>query len=665
MTMAPAQRAMWPGARPLFWVARRVRLVTIVLAVVAVAAFLWVVHRSRLFAPLEAQFSVAGLNAGEILATFVLIQLGLSIAAVRRLRQQRHALWQRLHEEQQLREHREEYHLVFEQHPEPMWMFDAETLTVLDVNDAAVARYGYSRSDFLVMSLAELWPDGGSLPLASLIGDGEARTNLRTRHQLKDGRAIFVDLTTSSVRYLGRPARMAMAQNVTDRVAMEDELTRIAFTDPLTGLANRGYFNERLQEALSENAAGRVVGLMFIDLDRFKHINDSLGHAAGDRLLVEVARRLRSCLRPTDDLARLGGDEFTVLLPNLPDIGPAVAAAERMLAALREPVSLAGHELIITPSIGITTGTERDSDASDMLREADLALYRAKASGRNQYMTYSPAMSEQAMERLDLEGDLRRAVARGQMRVLYQPLLDLQTGELAGVEALMRWQHPWRGLLAPSEFIALAEETGVIIQLGEWMFTQACRQVRQWQQAAGAGRLPLRMGVNLTAREFQHEGLAASLLRIARHEGIAPSSLCIEITESIAMQDADGVVATLRSLKDSGFHLAIDDFGTGYSSLGYLRRFPLDTIKIDRLFVQDVEREPSSRAIIEAVARLAHALGMKVTAEGIETTGQQRAVRALGCDLGQGYLFGRPVTAEELAPLLEHGGLDNPVVRAA
>jgi diguanylate cyclase (GGDEF)-like protein/PAS domain S-box-containing protein len=444
--------------------------------------------------------------------------------------------------------------------------------------------------------------------------------------------------------------------DITERKSAEEALQHQAFHDALTGLPNRALFTDRLEHALLR--AGRQdksVAVLFLDLDNFKVVNDSLGHAQGDALLAIVAQRLRDCLRSADTGARLGGDEFTVLLEDVACADEAIAVAERIARALRVPVVLQGREVVVSASIGIAIGLPSGA-GNDLMREADLAMYRAKVNGKARCALFDPRLELRAMERLELETDLRQALARGEFRVHYQPIVSLHDETIVGVEALVRWEHPERGLVQPLAFIPVAEETGLIIPIGKWVLEQACQQSRLWQQEFPLRR-PLCISVNLSARQLQHPGLVADVAEAVQDAGMDPATLELEITETVVMQDAEATDATLRALKAIGIRLAIDDFGTGYSSLSYLKRFPVDTLKIDRSFVDGLGSDSQDTAIVHSVAALARALDLSVTGEGVETAAQHVLLQRLGCDLAQGYLYARPVPAVELTALLQTASL--------
>jgi diguanylate cyclase (GGDEF)-like protein/PAS domain S-box-containing protein len=439
--------------------------------------------------------------------------------------------------------------------------------------------------------------------------------------------------------------------DITERKLAQEALHHQAFHDALTGLPNRALFTDRLEHALTR--AGRrdtSVAVLFLDLDNFKVVNDSLGHAQGDALLGIVAQRLRDCLRAADTGARLGGDEFTVLLEDVSGEAEALTVAERIARALRVPVVLQGREVVISASIGIAIALPNGA-GNDLMREADLAMYRAKANGKAGCALFDPRLEMRAMERLELETDLRRALARGEFRVHYQPIVALGDETIAGVEALVRWQHPERGLVQPLSFIPVAEETGLIVPIGQWVLEQACQQSRLWQEQFPR-HAPLSISVNLSARQLQHPGLVADVARAVLDAGMDPATLELEITESVVMQDAEATDATLRALKAIGIRLAIDDFGTGYSSLSYLKRFPVDTLKIDRSFVDGLGSDSQDTAIVHSVAALARALDLSVTGEGVETSAQHVLLQQLGCNLAQGYLYARPIPAADITALL-------------
>ncbi|HEX6291050.1 MAG TPA: bifunctional diguanylate cyclase/phosphodiesterase [Herpetosiphonaceae bacterium] len=433
---------------------------------------------------------------------------------------------------------------------------------------------------------------------------------------------------------------------------VEALLSHQAFHDSLTNLPNRALFKDRLQRALAHTQRHQQsLAVLFLDLDEFKYINDRFGHKTGDALLIMMSERLQASLRAEDTAARLGGDEFTVLLEELPDIHGAVMVAERIIGELDKPFVVGDQTFFVTASIGITWSATGQEHADELLRQADVAMYRAKSLGKARYALYDPEMNARALERLDFEAELRRAIEAHEFHLCYQPKVDLATGQIVGVEALTRWQHPQRGTIPPGIFIPLAEETRLILPLGRWVLEQACHQARIWHDLRPAGP-PLTISVNLSACQFQHPALVAEIDQILRATALPAHLLALEITESMVMEHVDTAIATLRELKELGIQIWIDDFGTGYSSLSYLKCFPVDTLKIDKSFVDGLGRSAEDTAIVRAVITLAHTLGMTVIAEGIETFEQATQLRILGCEVGQGYYFARPVPAAEIEALI-------------
>jgi diguanylate cyclase (GGDEF)-like protein len=438
------------------------------------------------------------------------------------------------------------------------------------------------------------------------------------------------------------------------RVRLEAELAHQARHDSLTGLANRRMCRDRVEVALAlAEAGGHHAAVLFLDLDDFKTVNDSLGHAAGDRLLVEVAERLLNATRGCDTVARLGGDEFAVLLKKVQSDGDATIVADRIRAALRRPFTLDGQEVFVGASVGIARSEAGDT-AEDLLRNADLAMYEAKSGDKGSYRLFEASMHAVARERLETEADLRAGLERGEFHLVYQPVVDLSTGEVVSVEALVRWLHPRRGLVPPAEFIPAAEATGLVVPLGRWVLEEACRQAVGWDAGTTDDAEPrIGINVNLSGRQLQDPSLPADVAHVLAVTGLDPRRLVLEITESVLMHRTEESLATLHTLKALGVRLGIDDFGTGYSSLSYLQRFPVDMLKIDRAFIKDIDNAENNAAIARTVIALGDLLSLRTVAEGIETAAQQERLLALGCTLGQGFHFSRPISAAEVAALVK------------
>jgi diguanylate cyclase (GGDEF)-like protein len=425
-----------------------------------------------------------------------------------------------------------------------------------------------------------------------------------------------------------------------------------AMHDSLTGLPNRALFLDRLRQCIErKDRERRLDAVLFMDLDSFKVINDSLGHKAGDELLIETARRLNDCLRTKDTAARLGGDEFTVLLEEIDDPGDAVRVAQRIAGALRAPFTLGEHEVFVTTSIGIALSAAPGASPDNMLRDADVAMYEAKSEGKARYKVFNAGMYAKALRRLELENELRRAIEGGELRLHYQPKISLNDGSVVGMEALARWEHPTRGLVAPDEFIPLAEETNLIYPLGKWVLEEACTRAREWQLLYPHAA-EIVMSVNISAKQFQQPDLITNLKRVLRETGLAPRHLQLEITESVVTADLDFATRVLTELKELEVKLAIDDFGKGYSSLTSLKRFPLDDLKIDRSFVGDLGKSAQDAAIAKLVIDLAHVVGMQAVGEGVETPEQLHQLQRMGCDVVQGYYFYRPLPTARASALL-------------
>ncbi|HBL25493.1 MAG TPA: hypothetical protein DD490_01520, partial [Acidobacteria bacterium] len=517
---------------------------------------------------------------------------------------------------------------------------------------------GHRPDDFAGKSFLDLvHPEDRALVAAGLrhLADQPHEiVTLEYRRRHRNGEWRCVESAASNL--LTHPAVAGFVLNshdVTDRRRAEERLLHETLHDELTGLPNRVLFMDRLKLSMerSRREPGRITVVLFLDVDRFKIVNDSLGHLVGDELLIQIAGSLLSVLRPTDTIARLGGDEFAILLEGVREVGDAEEVAVRIHQRLTEPVHLQGHEIFLSASIGIAVGTPEYERPEDLLRDADTAMYRAKAQGPAGHVLFNRGMHQFVMARLQIETDLRRAVERGQILIYYQPVVDLGTGRVTSVEALLRWAHPRHGLLLPGEFLSVAEETGLIVPIGRHVLEESCREIRALQERHPEHR-ELKLSVNLSNKQFFQADLFEQVRLALAESGLDPASLVLEITEGVIIQHAESANTRFARLKSLGVQLAMDDFGKGYSSLNYLHKFPMDVLKVDRSFVSRIEDGVSNQSILEAIVTLAHSLGMEVIAEGIQTAAQVKTILSLGCEYGQGFLFSKPLPATELDQLL-------------
>ena len=533
---------------------------------------------------------------------------------------------------------------TFDACPVPMWACDARTLQFVSVNRSALSEYGWSRDEFLGMRLPDLHEADDVAALLDSVLDALGADGPRTSrwtHRLRDGRQVDVDVTTHAHRLGHQQLLVSVVRDVTEQRSLEDQLRHQALHDPLTGLANRAVLGDRLERLLARvGRRGGRCAVVLINLDGFRALNEARGHGAGDDVLIGVARRLEDGLRPGDMIARLGGDEFAVLLEDIVTPGDAESIADRMLEAIRRPMPIAGEDLKLTASAGVVATTADDAPltAMEMLRNAGVALHRARLDGVAR-LTYVTGMHAVVADRHSLANDLRGAWLRGEMHVVYQPLVALEPPAVTGVEALARWTHPTRGPIPADVFIPLAEEQGLIGDIDRWVLEQACRAGQRWRASAR----PLRVSVNISGRDLDRPGLVTAVTDTLAATGLPADLLALEITEGVAVRQQEAALATLRALRDHGVSVAIDDFGTGYSMLSRLRDFPLDRIKIDRTFVRDMTDDRRDAPLVAAMIGMGKALALEVVAEGVETPEQLAFLAAHGCDQVQGFLLGRPV----------------------
>lgn len=560
--------------------------------------------------------------------------------------------------EEAVRKSEEQFRLTFESAPIGM------AITTLDgrfkkVNQSLCEALKYTEAELLQLSFADIsHPDDIDLHLSlekKLAKEKDSAFQIEQRYIAKNGRPVDTLLKVVMVRDSnGKPLHFNnQIVDITERKKMERQLLYDALHDSLTGLPNRALFMDRLEQELkrTKSQSTYLFAVLFLDLDRFKVVNDSMGHLVGDKLLVEIARRLENCVRPTDTVARLGGDEFTILLENIADVEIATKVAEKIYKSLTVPFSLENYELFTTASIGIALSSHGYEKPEDILRDADLTMYSAKERGKARYEVFDRSMHTRAIQRLHLENDLRRGIEREEFTVYYQPITSLSTGKISGFEALARWNHPKRGFISPGEFIPIAEETGLIIPLGNWLMEEACQQLRTWQ-IKYPEYTPITISVNLSGKQLRESNLIEYIDRILAKTQLPSNTLKLEITESILMENLDAATQTLIELRKRKIKLSIDDFGTGYSSLSYLHRFPVDTLKIDRSFINEIKSGQENSAIVKAIVTLAHMMNMDVVAEGIENTAQLDQLKLLNCEHGQGYYFSRPLSREEAEKLI-------------
>jgi diguanylate cyclase (GGDEF)-like protein/PAS domain S-box-containing protein len=540
------------------------------------------------------------------------------------------------------------FRLLFDNNPMPMWVFDANTSDFLGVNDAAVQHYGYSRATFLRMKLQEIWPeDEWAIHSQALEQVGDTYNSGRTwRHLKADGSEIQVLTFGRRVTFDDRDGYLVAIVDITERRQAEARIAYMAHHDGLTDLPNRELFQERLKQVLTGGRPGSGrIAVLCVDLDLFKNVNDSFGHPMGDRLLRSVADRLRSHVLGNNLVARLGGDEFAIILTSGVSPNEASDYAARLIKTLSDAYAIDGIEVVIGASIGIALSPGDGETSEELMRNADMALYRAKSDGGGVHRFFEREMDRQAQKRRDTELDLRRAFANGEFELYYQPLVDIAADRISGFESLLRWQHPQRGMISPADFIPVAEDIGLIVALGEWVLREACTEAAKWPA-------DIKVAVNLSPVQFRSRNLVQVVISALAHSGLSPRRLELEITESLFLAETEANLAILHQLRELGVSISMDDFGTGYSSLSYLRSFPFDKIKIDRSFVKDLTQRPDCVAIVRAISGLGRSLNITTTAEGVETVDQLDWLRAEGCNEVQGFLFSAAKPAAEIEALL-------------
>ncbi|PLT48456.1 EAL domain-containing protein [Paenibacillus sp. FSL W8-1187] len=558
--------------------------------------------------------------------------------------------------ESQSLESERKFRSVIESASDAIILADSRTI-IQSWNRGAQLMFGYTEKEAIGRPLEMTIPDrfkqahaDGLRPYLALQPDdvpGAGRT-LELYGLRKDGTEFPIELSLAVWEEEGQPFLSSIIRDITERKKAEHKINQMVYLDPLTGLPNRHLLNDRLKEALDQaDESGLMIGIMFLDLDRFKYINDTLGHTMGDLLLVEVSIRLRECVDRQDTVSRQGGDEFIVLLPGT-SYEDMTRKAQRILMTFSQAILVGNQEMYVTPSIGLSLYPADGNNRDTLIKNADTAMYRVKEQGKNNFQFYTPEMNEVVSRRMNLEIGLRKGIQKNEFTVHYQPQVDIKAGAVVGVEALIRWQHPKLGLISPAEFIPLAEETGLIIPIGEWVLREACRQNKEWQDD---GLPPLRIAVNISSRQFQQSGFAEVVSRALKETGLEPKYLELELTESI-VQNSAHAISIMHKLKEMGIFLSIDDFGTGYSSLSYLKLFPIDSLKIDQSFTRNLMQDSKDEALVHTIINMAHNLGLKVIAEGVETGEQLQYLLLRHCHEAQGYYFSKPVPPARISELL-------------
>ena len=563
---------------------------------------------------------------------------------------------ERMAVDEMMREAVRRYESLFENATEGIFQTTPEG-RYLSANPALARIYGHTTPDALISHLHDIehqlyvQPERRAEFVRLMQEQGTVR-NFESQVYTRDGSIIWISENARVVRHADGSVQFyeGTVVDITERREHEAALEYQAHHDSLTGLPNRALLPDRIEQAIAQaGRSGKQVAVVFVDLDHFKLINDSLGHHVGDRLLLEVASRLKTCVRGNDTVVRQGGDEFVLVLAEQQGEDDILAVVSRLLDAVSQPWTDNGQEYGLSCSIGVSCFPQDGDESGALLRSADAAMYQAKASGRSTYHFYTPELNQAVSERLELENSLRHALEREEFRVYYQPRIDVASSRIVGAEALIRWDCPGKGIVPPDSFISIAEETGLIIPIGQWILREACRQNSAWRRA---GLPPIAVSVNLSPIQFRHTGLVDSVAAALTEAGLDPKSLELEVTESFVMHDAERINVAMQSLKALGVDIAVDDFGTGYSSLSYLKRFPVDRLKVDKSFVRDIDSDPDDAAIVRAIITLGHALNLRVVAEGVETAAHLDYLKLHGCDEVQGYYFSRPVPASQLESLL-------------
>jgi len=535
-----------------------------------------------------------------------------------------------------------------------VYVFESDKLMFVQVNQSALDNLNYTHDELMSMTPMDLATDFGddllSRFLEQLRSGKQNEIFFETTHRRKDGTSYPVDVTLQIAREQSPPCFVAIAQDISERKRAEDHIRRQASFDALTGLPNRTVFFDHMTMAIASATRNqKSFAVLFVDLDRFKDVNDSLGHIVGDKLLKMVGKRLKSSIRSIDTVARFGGDEFTIILPEINHDHDAAVISEKVLERLSAPFTIDDQDLFVGASIGITIYPNDAKDEITLLRNADMAMYTSKDEGRNTYRFFSPEMSARVTRRMQMEVDLRRALTGDELFLVYQPIIDISSGEVTGMEALLRWNHPQRGLIQPDDFISLAEETGLIGPIGEWVLATACKQANNW---IAEGLPTLKLSVNVSSQQLKHGLSGETIARNLAESNLPPEFLTLEITESLIMGDSPEAMAWLAAIQKIGVSLSIDDFGTGFSSLSYLKSIPADFVKIDRSFITGLAESPADRTMVKAIVSLAHAMGFQVIVEGIETSEQLEFMKPLNCGYVQGFYYSKPLSPDEFKQFL-------------